>query len=81
MFRVNRLYDRGDNDYSTKTPNGLTMTRIREHQWEDQDGGFADENKESFLSQLVVQLANMKPGDWKLDGKDFTFPTWQKLYK
>ena len=83
MFRFTRIYDRGATDHATQTVKGLTLTRIKQHEWPDPDGDGADENRDAFRNQdMSVQYKNViTSGDWKLDGKDITFPTWQQLYK
>ena len=87
MFRMTRIYDRGAADHAATAANGLMMVRIKQHEWEDRgkgvEGTGAEENRNNFRKiTMPIQFMNcITPGDWKLDGKDFTFPTWQSLYK
>ena len=79
MFRFTRIYDRGADDHASVAVNGLKMKHVRHHEW----GEFAEEDQQQFRAMtMTVQYKNcITPGDWKLDGKDFTFPLWHTLYK
>ena len=83
MFRITHIYDRGATDHALTAANGLMMVRIKKHEWEDNDGDDAELNYNQFRTMVFpAQYATcIKPGAWKLDGKDFEFPSWQSLYK
>ena len=83
MFRMTRIYDRGASEHAIKTVDGLTLTHIKHHEWPDPTGDDADFNREMFRSSTIsIQFKQcITPGDFKLDGKNYTFPLWQTLYK
>ena len=83
MFRFTRIYDRGASDHATKTVEGLTLAHIKHHEWANEYDDEGEENREQFrgTTMSTQYLQCITPGDFKLDGKDYTFPLWKTLYK
>ena len=86
MFRITRVYDHGENDYSDTTVDGLRLTKIARHDWSDPDGTDAAENLDQFRTQTMNVIwsncyKNGVPVNcWFLNGEAFEFPTWRTAW-
>ncbi|MBQ9669197.1 MAG: hypothetical protein IJV45_10735 [Prevotella sp.] len=86
MFRMTRVYDHGENEYSDTTVDGLRLTKIARHDWSDTDGTAAEENLDEFRNQTMnIIWANCyKSGVpvkcWFLNGEPLNFPTWRTAW-
>ena len=75
MFRVARIYDRGDADFDTSSEDGtLSFKRIAKHDWGDPKVDVLSNYRGGTAS---VQGLNLAPEYWFLDGRTYTFPTWK----
>ena len=86
MFRITRVYDRGADNHSATTVDGLRLTKIAQHQWEDADGTEADGNLDMFrtLTMNVIwsncYKRGVSTGEWHINGKQIDFPTWRTAW-
>ena len=83
MFRMTRVYDRGDEGWSDTTMDGLHLTRIAEHDW----GERAEEDIDGFREGIWGSIWNgfcytngASSGFWFLNGKTIDFPTWRMAW-
>ena len=81
MFRMTRVYDRGEEGWSDTSVDGLRLTRIAQHEWYDNNIDYI----EQFRLAMLVWWANCYVGEaptdtWFLNGKQIAFPTWRTAW-
>ena len=75
MFRVARIYDRGESDFDALSEDGtLSFKRIAKHDWGEAS---LDALTNYRVGTSSIQGLNLAPEYWFLDGRTFTFPTWK----
>ena len=76
MFRITRVEDRGENDYSTTTVDGHRLKLYQQIDWEDEEGqDQLDQFREASLALVYVNRDNIY-----LDGKKVGIPAWQTAW-
>ena len=80
MFRVVRIYDRGESDYDKLSEDGvLEFIRTAVHDWGD-DPDDPDGSRTIYReSNARLQYTNLTRESWTLDGRPFDFPHWKDI--
>jgi hypothetical protein len=83
MFRVTAVYDRGDDEYSTKTIDGHTLTLVS--QCSDYDDIESEQDRYVALtspySNLDAEWSNIKKATNFMNGKNFLCPAWNEAWQ
>ena len=85
MFRMTRVYDRGEQGWSDTSVDGLHLTRIAQHDWSTpRFPGEEVQNRSLFRESYWINIwnGNCYPADapsdcWYLNGYRIAFPTWR----
>ena len=76
LFRVIRLYDRGDDDYATRSENGITLYPYHVEPAIDEDGDYRLDSYR-FIIDYTLDDAYKNQYYW-VDGKQVTPPTYRE---
>ena len=76
MFRVTKVFDKGDDNYSQRTVDGHTLTAksLMPREWDGMD------IRGSALDQIMGVMDQVYEST-RLDGKKFTLPKWNEDWK
>ena len=76
MFRIARVEDRGEKNYSTTTVDGHRLKFYRQRDWEDEEGN--DKLDDLRITGLVMTYANSDLIYY--EGKKYGMPSWQTAW-
>ena len=76
MFRITRVEDRGEKDYSTTTVDGHRLRLYRQRDWEDEEGN--DMLDDLRIRTLVITYATSELIYY--EGKKCGLPSWQTAW-
>ena len=76
MFRIARVEDRGEKNYSTTTVDGHRLRLYRQRDWEDEEGN--DKLDDLRITGLVVTYVNSDLIYY--EGKKYGMPSWQTAW-
>jgi hypothetical protein len=76
LFRVTRLYDRGDDEYATRSENGITLYPYHVEPNIDEDGDYRLDSYR-FIIDYTLDDAYKNQYYW-VDGKQVTPPTYRE---
>ena len=80
MFRVARIYDRGESDFDTLSEDGkLHFTRLAVHEWGDDPDDEDGYRYKYRNSDVAVQYMYAQSKYLTLDGKPFNLPYWKDI--
>ena len=76
MFRITRVEDRGEKNYSTTTVDGHRLRLYRQRNWEDEEGN--DKLDDLRITGLVITYATSDLIYY--EGKKYGMPSWQTAW-